>query len=155
MIKLTIGDLLSAQPVLEKLVALAEEEKMPFSGTFKLRKLLKLANVEINEFHSERIALVKRLGVEKVETKDLPDGTKEIIGSGEYEISEEKKDVFFKELNKILSLQVEFTTPKFTPDDFGLINMKLSDLTLIEKFMESEQEEPRKSFKLKLAELEA
>ena len=62
--KTTLGQLLAAEPALARLADL----RIPVKPAYHLAKLLKLVRVEIQQFHEQRHAVVRELGVEREPT---------------------------------------------------------------------------------------
>lgn len=117
--KITIANLInSTAPVLSKMM---DKELSPVTS-FKLVKLVKTINNEIEIFNGERIKLLEKYG-----TKNE--------GVDNYTIPDENKSAFNKDISDLLALKVDITADKI---NLSNENIKISpaDMMAIEDFVE-------------------
>ena len=117
--KITIANLVnSTAPVLSKMM---NKELSPVTS-FKLVTLVKAVNNEIEVFNGERVKLLEKYG-KKNEENDS------------YEILDENKDAFNKDISELLALEVDIVTDKINLSEE---NIKISpiDMMAIAEFVE-------------------
>lgn len=116
--KITILKLINAVQVLDKIMS---KEFTP-ATSFKLVKLTKAINSEIEIYEKERIKLLEKYGEKNEDTNT-------------YKILDENKEKWEKDMNDLFTLEVEIST-----DKVNLINedIKISpvDMMKIEDFVE-------------------
>lgn len=117
--KITIANLInSTAPVLSKMMS---KELSPVTS-FKLVKIIKAVNAEIEIFNGERIKLLEKYGTESEDKSN-------------YVIPDENKDAFNKGISELLALEVDITVEKI---NLSGENIKISpaDIMAIEEFVE-------------------
>lgn len=117
--KITIANLVnSTAPVLSKIM---NKELSPVTS-FKLVKLVKAINNEIEVFNSERVKLLEKYG-----TKDKENNN--------YIIPDENKDTFAKDISELLALEVDISADKINLSNES-IKISPADMMAIEEFVE-------------------
>lgn len=117
--KITIANLInSTAPVLSKMMT---KELSPVTS-FKFVKLVKAINSEIEIFNGERVKLLEKYG-KKNEENDS------------YEILDENKDAFNKDISELLALEVDIVTDKINLSRES-VKISPSDMMAIEEFVE-------------------
>jgi hypothetical protein len=86
---LKLHQLVNAKPILDKLLTL----EISFPTSFRISQILNFVYENFKTFDDLRVTLVKKLGVLNEET-------------GNYDIPEENRDEFVKELNEVLELEI-------------------------------------------------
>jgi single-stranded DNA-specific DHH superfamily exonuclease len=115
--KTTILDILNGQAALEKLVG----QEVKISAAFRLSKLIKEINEELQLFEEHRQSLVKKYGDEQED--------------GNVVIPEDKLEEFQTEFNELLTTEVDLKHDPIAVDDLGDVEMTTAELLLIEKFL--------------------
>lgn len=125
MIKLTMGEILNAAPVLTKLT------NQTFSGaaTFKIARLLKALDKEITIFEETRTKMVQDYG-EKDEKGML------IEKDGQIHVMSDKIETFNSEINALLKSEIEINSEKLSIDYFENIELTPVEASLIEVVVE-------------------
>lgn len=117
--KITIANLInSIAPVLSKMM---DKELSPVTS-FKLVKLVKAINSEIEIFNGERIRLLEKYGTQNE-------------GDSNYTIPDENKDAFNKDISELLSLEVDIAAEKVNLANED-IKISPADMMKIEEFVE-------------------
>ena len=117
--KITIANLInSTAPVLSKMM---DKELSPVTS-FKLVKLVKAINSEIEIFNGERIKLLEKYGTQNEEDNN-------------YTIPNENKDAFNKDISELLALEVDITVDKINLSGES-VKISPSDMMAIEEFVE-------------------
>lgn len=114
---ITIAELINATQVFNKLM---NKELSPITS-FKIAKLVKSINSEIEVFEKERVKLLEKYG-----TKDEDNS---------YKISEGNKENWSKDITALLTLNVDISDEKINLSNEG-IKISPADMLLIEKFIE-------------------
>lgn len=117
--KITIANLInSIVPVLSKMMS---KELSP-ATSFKLVKMVKAVNAEIEIFNGERIKLLEKYGTKSEDKSD-------------YIIPDENKDAFNKGISELLALEVDITAEKVNLANED-IKISPADMMKIEEFVE-------------------
>ena len=117
--KITIANLInSTAPVLSKMM---DKELSPVTS-FKLVKLVKAINSEIEIFNGERIKLLEKYGTQNE-------------GDSNYTIPDENRDAVNKDISELLALEVEITADKINLSGES-VKISPSDMMAIEEFVE-------------------
>ena len=110
--KLKLGEIVAIQAELDKIARKSIEEKFPGFLAIKFARLLKDIEPFFNDFDKQRVELVQRLG-----KPDPSDANKVMIDT-------ENVNTFNSELNKMLSIDIEFIPSiSFNENDFDLIKI--------------------------------
>lgn len=96
------------------------ELQLPLPASFKLKKLMKAADEELNRYDETRKEALNRLGKKK------EGGSLELNEKGEVQFEPESLQNFAKELNELL--QVEVTIGTLSVRELGNINISTADL---------------------------
>ena len=125
MIKLTMGEILNAAPVLTKLT------NQNFSGaaTFKIARLLRALDKEITTFEETRTKMIQTYG-EKDENGEL------LKKEGQIHVMADKIETFNQEMNSLLKSEVEINSEKLSIEYFDNIEMTPLEANLIEMIVE-------------------
>lgn len=117
--KITIANLInSIAPVLSKMMS---KELSPVTS-FKLVKMVKAVNAEIEIFNGERIKLLEKYGTKSEDKSD-------------YIIPDENKDAFNKGISELLALEVDIAVEKVNLANED-IKISPADMMKIEEFVE-------------------
>ncbi len=117
--KITIANLInSIAPVLSKMMS---KELSPVTS-FKLVKIVKAVNAEIEIFNGERIKLLEKYGTTSEDKSD-------------YIIPDENKDAFNKGISELLALEVDIAVEKVNLANED-IKISPADMMKIEEFVE-------------------
>lgn len=117
--KITIANLInSIAPVLSKMMG---KELSPVTS-FKLVKIVKAVNAEIEIFNGERIKLLEKYGTKSEDKSD-------------YIIPDENKDAFNKGISELLALEVDIAVEKVNLANED-IKISPADMMKIEEFVE-------------------
>lgn len=118
--KLKLGDVTMMQQGLTVLL----NQPLPIKLSYKLGKLVKIVDEEIQEIENRRIELVKKYGVEDKE-------------KGTIKVSDENQDHFMKEYSELLDLDVNLDFEQVDinqlPDDIKISPQQLIFLDKIIK----------------------
>jgi hypothetical protein len=129
MIKVKISDLINSTETLQKLSQQDFKAKLAWS----IARLLKSAEVEIQEFNTTRMNLIKKYG-EKDENGELI--TDE---NGNCKIEQNSVDAFSTELNELINTEVEINANKIKVEQLEEINFTPSEMAILEPFIEFEE----------------
>lgn len=117
--KITIANLInSIAPVLSKMMS---KELSPVTS-FKLVKIVKAVNAEIEIFNGERIKLLEKYGTTSEDKSN-------------YVIPDENKDAFNKGISELLALEVDIAVEKVNLANED-IKISPADMMKIEEFVE-------------------
>lgn len=122
--KVTLGELFNAKEALGKL----GERELPFKTSFKLVKLSKMVNQEL-EFFEEKRRLVIEAYAEKDEEGNIKpneDGTVQIIPS--------KIETCNMKIQELLGVETELDIPEISLDEFEGMGITPRELFTIEQF---------------------
>ncbi len=130
MIKVKILQLINSAEMLQKL------SKQDFTAklAWKIARLLKAAEAEIQSFNETRMTLINKYG-EKDENGQLI--TDEI---GNCKIDEASVTEFSKQLNDLLDTEVEINANKMKMEDLEEVKFTPNEIGLLEPFLETEDE---------------
>lgn len=115
--RITLGKLVAATPSIEKII----KEDLPAKTAYRLSRLLKAAQTELESHEKQRIALVKKFGTEEK--------------AGDWAVQEDKLKEFGEEFSALQAEEVELWYDPVTLD--MLLDAKLSavDMMLLEPFI--------------------
>lgn len=129
MIKVKISELLNSTEALQKLAKMQLKARLAWN----VSKLLKAADVEIQDFNETRLELIRKYG-EKDENDQLI--TDE---NGNCKIVTDKIDNFTAELTELAESEVEINANKVRIDDLEDINFTPADMAALETFIDFEE----------------
>ena len=129
MIKVTISQLLDSTEALQKLARMQLKAKLAWN----VSKLLKAADVEIQDFNEARLELIKKYG-EKDESGELI--TDE---NGNCKIKPESINDFTTELTELTASEIEINANKVRIDDLENIDFTPADMTVLEAFIDFDE----------------
>lgn len=95
------------------------EKELPLKVSWRLNKLVKAFDKELQGIEDGRVSLVKKYGVE--------DDTKNV------RVPEDKMPSFIQEFNEFLSEEVEFEFEPISVDVIGDVNISAKDLMVLDK----------------------
>jgi hypothetical protein len=114
-IELTLGALLNSQAALSSLAGL----RVPIQATFKLAKVAKAVNSELQTFEETRRGLCERLGKIRAD-------------KSEYEIPPENREEFEVEFKTLLDTPVELPGSPLRSAELGKVELSAADLLALE-----------------------
>jgi hypothetical protein len=149
MIKLKLGEIVDAESIFAKLDRLSKDGKLEFKVTYKIAKLIKKVQPELQDFYAEKQKLLEKFGKEIVDKKE--DGTEQ--PTGQYQV--ENVEDFMTHMKDLLSIDVELSNVfPFKIDDLEKVSdLSVEDTIRLGKFLEDdnkEEEKERKSIKLNI-----
>lgn len=130
MITVKIMDLVNGTSALQKLA----EAQLKAKLAWQVARILKAAEVEIQSFNETRMKLINEYG-EKNESGELITDD-----NGNCKIIPDRLIDFNKELNDLISNEVEINAHKIKMDDLENVNFTPSEITLLEPFIEIDEE---------------
>lgn len=116
--KITLGEIINGKNSLEKLIS----KEIKIKAAFKLSKLTKILNEEIQIYEDQRRSLIKKYGEESDD-------------KGIIVVKPENKQKFMEELIDLMGIEVDLDFEPISVDDLGDIEMATGDLILIERFI--------------------
>lgn len=121
MIKTTLGNLLVALEALNKLAKLSEDGKLSFKTSYKLNKIIKKMQPDLDDYNKERGELANKYG----EPTD---------DQGNFKITDVPN--FNKYMRQLSSIEVELDNVfSFIPDDFeGVEGISFTDIDKLNDF---------------------
>ena len=129
MITVKIADIVNGTEALQKLVNAELKAKL----AWKVSKLLKLADQEIQTFNETRMDLIRKFG-EKDENGELITDEK-----GNCKIPPENLQDFSSELSDLLNSEVELNANKIDIEELENVNFTPGEITLLEPFVNFEE----------------
>ena len=125
MIKLSLDQLINSIEILQKLGTAEVKARVAFN----ISKLLRVSEIEINNFNEIRINLIKKYAKK--------DESGEIImdNEGNVTIESESVEIFNKELKELIATPIELNASKINLDDLN-INITPNEMLLLEPFLE-------------------
>jgi hypothetical protein len=169
MIKMTLGELLIAEPVLAKINKHIQDMAKPeapkdefnkpadFKFTYRMGRLIQKLQPELDDYYEQRLKLLNKFGEEEKTTKiDEVSGESVEAGTGKYKILD--VDKFNKYVKQLTEFELEIS---------GVFPFKIEELSqfsiltpqdvidlgkLIEAQSEIEQDKPRKKISIEIEE---
>lgn len=129
MITVTIAELINSIETLRKLASKDFKAKLAWT----IARLLKAVEAETQSFNETRMTLIKKYG-EKDENGELITDEK-----GNCNISIESTNAFNKELNELLSTQVDINANKINIKLLENVDFTPSEMVMLEPFIEFEE----------------
>ena len=129
MINIKMNDLLGCTDVLQKLAAKELKARL----ALQIARLLKEAERELANFNEVRMNLIKKYG-EKDENGELI--TDE---NGNCKIEQVGLDTFSKELNDLVTMEVEINANKIKLDDIDGLDFTPTEMVALEPFIDLEE----------------
>lgn len=153
MLIVKLGEIVDAEAVFGKLDTLSKEGKLEFKTTYKISRLVKKIQPELQDYYAEKQKLLEKFGKEI--TAKSEDGTDK--PTGQYQV--ENVDEFMKYMKDLLSISVELSNVfAFKVEELeGVNDLSVEDTIRLGKFVEdvaTEEEKERKSIKLSIPEPE-
>ena len=143
MIKIKLGQIVEAEPIFAKLDALSKSEKFSFKLAYKIGKLIKKIQPELQDFYAEKQKLLTKYGTEVI--KD---------GQPTTEYSVDNVEEFMKYMNILLSIDIELSNvfPLTEEELVEVEGLTIEDTLRFEKFLETKKpiEEETERTKIKL-----
>lgn len=130
MITVKIMDLVNGTSALQKLA----EAQLKAKLAWQVARILKAAEAEIQSFNETRMKLINEYG-EKNESGELITDD-----NGNCKIIPNRLIDFNKELNDLISNEVEINAHKIKMDDLENVNFTPGEITLLEPFIEIDEE---------------
>ena len=130
MIKVKLSDLLNSTETLQELSKKDFKAKLAWS----IARLLKAAEVEIQNFNDTRMNLIRKYG-EKDENGELISDE-----GGNCKIEKDKVEVFTNELNELINTEIEINANKIKIELFENTEFTPSEMIVLEPFIEMEEE---------------
>ena len=119
--KVTLREIYNGKEALERLIVL----KTPFKTSYRLARLTAEIGKELELLVEKRNDLIKELGTEN-EKGEL------WIDKDDHSTLEK----FNKSLNEAMDLEIELKTKKFSPEDFGTVEIQPTELIMLEFMMD-------------------
>lgn len=121
---MTMGEVRQAAETINKLIGL----ELPFKAAYRLRKLARAIQPELDAGEAERIALIQRLGTQGAD--------------GLWRVDEEKIAEFNRAFSELLAqeVEVEWRPARLDVGLFEGARLAAVDLMRLEKFVEIEEE---------------
>jgi len=143
--KFKLVEIVTAEPVLVKLMNYSKEGKLDFKTSYWLKKLIDKLKPELEDYYSNRKELFERLG-ESVKNEE---GTE----TGEYRILPENQEKFQKYFNELLEIEIELSNiRKFRVAELEKIEgISIDDISMFEAFIDELEEAPVERKKIKLS----
>ena len=129
MIQVKLSDLVNSTETLQKLAQKDFKAKLAWS----IARLLKAAEVEIQNFNDARVELIKKYG-EKDENGELISDEK-----GNCKIVENFVKEFNEELNELINSEVEINANKINIELLENIDFTPSEMAILEPFIEMDE----------------
>lgn len=117
--KCKLSEMLNASEALKKVAAIS----LPAKTSYRLMRLAKKFDSEIKTFDAKRFELLKKYGEETAEKK------------GYYQIKPENVEVFSKEMEGVVSEEVELDYEPITLDMFGEAKLSAIELLNLDAFI--------------------
>ena len=128
MITLTLNDIFNAVPALREISA----KEFPGSTTFKIARLIRELDKEIQLFEEERMKIANKYGEKDEEGNLIPQE------NGTIKISEDKILECNKELQALFETQIEINANKLPIEIFDTIEMTPTQAMNLESIVEFE-----------------
>lgn len=128
MITLTLNDIFNAVPALREI----SSKEFPGSTTFKIARLIRELDKEIQLFEEERMKIANKYGEKDEEGNLIPQE------NGIIKISEDKIQECNKELQALFETQVEINANKLSADIFDTIEMTPTQAMNLEPIVDFE-----------------
>lgn len=113
MIRLTLTEVMNVGPALQQLA----EKSFPGATTFKIARLIREINKEINTFEDGRLQIINKYGIKK------ENGEIEVQENGNVKIAPENIGECNKELSELLSTEVDINAEKLDISAFEKIEL--------------------------------
>jgi hypothetical protein len=121
MITITLGQLMEAQPALERLAG----ERLPVKTAYRVARVLRLVRPEIGQFVEHRNDLVRELGVER------RTATGEMIT----EVTEGNRPAFFAKVAELASCEVRLEIEPIEIAALDGVNVTAADCVALDWFI--------------------
>lgn len=112
--KLTLGNLLAAQPALKKLL----NTDMPVTTAFKLSKVAKDIDKEFAEYEEQRVKLVQKYGAAD--------------DQGNVSVKDEYIQTFMDDISKLHAIECELPGDPIGVDQLGEIKMTAAEMAALD-----------------------
>lgn len=126
MITVKISELLNSTEVLQKL----SRTDLKAKPSWKVARLLKSADVEIQEFNDTRLKLIQKYG-QKDENGELVTDA-----DGNCQIIQESIAQFSSELNELLNTDVEINADRIRIEDIEHLDFTPAEMSILEPFID-------------------
>lgn len=143
--KFKLVEIVTAEPVLVKLMNYSKEGKLDFKTSYWLKKLIDKLKPELEDYYANRKELFEKLG-EAVKDEEEKE-------TGEYRIVPENQEKFQKYFNELLEVEVELSNiRKFTLEELEKVEgISIDDISMFEAFIAEEKEPETERKKIKLS----
>lgn len=131
MIKVDINTLMAVKPVLQELA----NTKMPAKKSFQVLRTLKAVDAEYASIEEVQRNMIMNYG----KKDDQGEFVLNEEGTG-YLIAEEHQAAFMKEMNELLTSEIELDCAKLSMDLFDTMDLSPNQLMIIESFIEMDEE---------------
>ena len=116
--KVTLKEIWTSQRALGKLSKISP---LPIKTSYWVAKRTKIISKEVESIEEKRLELVKKYGEEVSGSKQ-----------GDLTVPDDKMEIFVKEFNDLLNVEVELNMEKFNLEEFaGNINISGEDMILL------------------------
>ena len=129
MMNLKVSDLLNATETLQKLAQKELKAKLALS----IARVLKEAEREIQNFNEVRMNLIEKYGEKDENDKLITDE------DGQCKIIPSNVDTFSKELNDLISTELEINAKKIKLEDLEDLDFTPTEMAVLDPFIEDEE----------------
>lgn len=131
MIKISMSDLLNCTETLQKL----SQQELKARLALAVARVLKEAEREIQNFNEVRMNLINKFGEKDADGQLITDD------NGNCKILPEGVETFSKELNDLITTEVEINANKLKLDDLENLDFTPSQMAMLEPFLQIDEEE--------------
>ena len=131
MIKVALKDILEGQEALQKL----SNQQLPGRVAFRIGRLLKKLEEVLASYNEVRNSLLEKYARRK------EDGTFDLNDKNEYQFNVEEMQKFIEEMNKLVAEETSIEADPIKFSDIENLNFTPADSTLLEPFIELEEED--------------
>lgn len=130
MIRVTLRDILEGQEVLQKL----SNQALPGRVAFRIGRLLKRLEEVLTSYNEVRNSLLEKYAKKK------EDGSFELNEKNEYQFDEAHMKLFVEEMNKLVAEETTVEADPIKFSDIEQLDFTPTDITLLEPFLNLEDE---------------
>ena len=135
-IKVKLGELVSAEPALNRLMAL----QLPIKAAYNLAKLTAAVRTETKIFYEQRGALIKKLGEERDPTEA------EVAKGGHskvFEVTPDNMEEYSSKISELVDIEVTIDRDLFAIDSLGDVGVSGEDIIAIYPLISETQDASR------------
>jgi hypothetical protein len=117
MMTVTLGTIRAAEPALKKLLT----TELPIGTSFKLSKLVKIVDENLQHYENERVKLVKKFG--------------KADDQGNINVQPDQMDEFLKGITELHAISVELPYEPVSVESLGEVKMSAVDAAQLTEFL--------------------